>query len=130
MLGSALGADTFYNVVHLSGGEAFGQVDVRYQVFVQAVGVLADFAIEVAVSLFFVAVSMVVADAVFVWAAAVVYTVYQVVLVKEHEGAEDDRLVDAVELSFQRAQAECVTVTGNGFIDEQSGRGGTNASRL
>ena len=51
-------------------------------------------------------------------------------LVKEHEGAEDDRLVDAVELSFQRAQAECVTVTGNGFIDEQSGRGGTNASRL
>lgn len=40
MLGSALGADTFYNVVHLSGGEAFGQVDVRYQVFVQAVGVL------------------------------------------------------------------------------------------
>ena len=127
MLGSALGADTFYNVVHLSGGEAFGQVDVRYQVFVQAVGVLADFTIEVAVGLFFVAVSMVVADAVFVWAAAVVYTVYQVVLVKEHEGAEDDRLVDAVELSFQRAQAECVTVTGNGFIDEQSGRGGTNA---
>ena len=52
------------------------------------------------------------------------------VLVKEHEGAEDDRLVDAVELSFQRTQAECVTVTGNGFIDEQSGRGGTNASRL
>lgn len=127
MLGSALGADTFYNVVHLSGGEAFGQVDVRYQVFVQAVGVLADFTIEVAVGLFFVAVSMVVADAVFVWAAAVVYTVYQVVLVKEHEGTEDDRLVDAVELSFQRAQAECVTVTGNGFIDEQSGRGGTNA---
>lgn len=130
MLGSALGADTFYNVVHLSGGEAFGQVDVRYQVFVQAVGVLADFTIEVAVGLFFVAVSVVVADAVFVWAATVVYTVYQVVLVKEHEGAEDDRLVDAVELSFQRAQAECVTVTGNGFIDEQSGRGGTNASRL
>ena len=130
MLGSALGADTFYNVVHLSGGEAFGQVDVRYQVFVQAVGVLADFTIEVAVGLFFVAVSMVVADAVFVWAAAVVYTVYQVVLVKEHEGTEDDRLVDAVELSFQRAQAECVTVTGNGFIDEQSGRGGTNAGRF
>lgn len=130
MLGSALGADTFYNVVHLSGGEAFGQVDVRYQVFVQAVGALADFTIEVAVGLFFVAVSVVVADAVFVWAATVVYTVYQVVLVKEHEGAEDDRLVDAVELSFQRAQAECVTVTGNGFIDEQSGRGGTNASRL
>ncbi len=66
MLGSALGADTFYNVVHLSGNEAFGQVDVRYQVFVQAVGVLADFTIEVAVGLFFVAVSVVVADAVFV----------------------------------------------------------------
>ena len=66
VLGSALGADTFYNVVHLSGNEAFGQVDVRYQVFVQAVGVLADFAIEVAVGLFFVAVSVVVADAVFV----------------------------------------------------------------
>ena len=130
MLGSALGADTFYNVVHLSGSEAFGQVDVRYQVFVQAVGVLADFAIEVAMGLFFVAVSVVVADAVFVWAAAVVYTVYQVVLVKEHEGAEDDRLVDAVELPFQRAQAERVTVSGNGFIDEQSGRGGADASRL
>ena len=127
MLGSALGADTLYDVVDFSGGEALGQVDVRYQVFVQAVGVLADFTIEVAVGLFFVAVSVVVADAVFVWAAAVVYTVYQVVLVKEHEGAEDDRLVDAVELPFQRAQAECVTVTGNGFIDEQSGRGGTNA---
>lgn len=130
MLGSALGADTFYNVVHFSGGEAFGQVDVRYQVFVQAVGVLADFTIEVAVGLFFVAVSVVVADAVFVWAAAVVYTVYQVVLVKEHEGTEDDRLVDAVELPFQRAQAERVTVSGNGFIDEQSGRGGTDAGRL
>ena len=130
MLGSALGADTLYDVVHLSGNEAFGQVDVRYQVFVQAVGILADFTIEVAVGLFFVAVSVVVTDAVFVWAAAVVYTVYQVVLVKEHEGAEDDRLVDAVELPFQRAQAECVTVTGNGFIDEQSGRGGTDAGRL
>lgn len=118
MLGSALGADTFYNVVHLSGGEALGQFDVRYQVFVQTVGILADFTIEVAVGLFFVAVSVVVADAVFVWAAAVVHTVYQVVLVKEHEGTEDDRLVDAVELSFQRAQTECVTVTGNGFIDE------------
>ena len=130
MLGSALGADTFYNVVHLSGGEAFGQFDVRYQVFVQAVGVLAGFTIEVAVSLFFVAVSVVVADAVFVWAAAVVYTVYQVVLVKEHEGAEDDRLVDAIKLPFQRTQAECITVSGNGFIDEQSGRGGADAGRL
>lgn len=39
---------------------------MRYQVFVQAVGVLADFAIEVAMGLFFVAVSVVVADAVFV----------------------------------------------------------------
>ena len=66
MLGSALGADTLYDVVHLSGNEAFGQVDVRYQVFVQAVGVLADFTIEVAVGLFFVAVSVVVTDAVFV----------------------------------------------------------------
>lgn len=66
VLGSALGADTFYNVVYLSGGEAFGQVDVRYQVFVQAVGVLADFTIEMAVGFFFVAVSVVVADAVFV----------------------------------------------------------------
>lgn len=66
VLGSALGTDTFYNVVDFSGNEAFRQVDVRYQVFVQAVGVLADFAIEVAVGLFFVAVSMVVADAVFV----------------------------------------------------------------
>ena len=66
VLGSALGTDTFYNVVDFSGNEAFGQVDVRYQVFVQAVGVLADFAIEVAVGLFFVAVSVVVADAVFV----------------------------------------------------------------
>lgn len=55
---------------------------------------------------------------------------YQVVLVKEHEGAEDDRLVDAVELPFQCAQAERVTVTGNGFIDEQSGRGGTDAGRF
>lgn len=52
------------------------------------------------------------------------------VLVKEHEGAEDDRLVDAIKLLFQRAQAERVTVTGNGFIDEQSGRGGTDAGRL
>ena len=52
---------------------------------------------------------------------------YQVVLVKEHEGAEDDRLVDAIKLPFQRTQAECITVSGNGFIDEQSGRGGTNA---
>lgn len=66
VLGSALGADTLYDVVDFSGNEAFGQVDVRYQVFVQAVGVLADFAIEVAVGFFFVAVSMVVADAVFV----------------------------------------------------------------
>lgn len=66
VLGSAFGADTFHDVVYFSGNEAFGQVDVRYQVFVQAVGVLADFAIEVAVSLFFVAVSVVVADAVFV----------------------------------------------------------------
>lgn len=66
MLGSALGADTLYDVVDFSGNEAFGQVDVRYQVFVQAVGVLADFTIEVAVGLFFVAVSVVVADAVFV----------------------------------------------------------------
>ena len=66
MLGGALGADTLHDVVHFSGNEAFGQVDVRYQVFVQAVGVLADFTIEVAVGLFFVAVSMVVADAVFV----------------------------------------------------------------
>lgn len=49
---------------------------------------------------------------------------------KEHEGAEDDRLVDAVELLFQRAQAERVTVSGNGFIDEQSGRGGTDAGRF
>ena len=49
---------------------------------------------------------------------------------KEQEGAEEDRLVGAVELPFQRAQTECVTVTGNGFIDEQSGRGGTNAGRL
>lgn len=130
MLGGALGADTLHDVVHFSGNESLGQVDVRYQVFVQAVGVLADFAIEVAMGLFFVAVSVVVADAVFVWAAAVVYTVYQVVLVKEHEGAEDDRLVDAVELLFQRAQAERVTVSGNGFIDEQSGRGGTDAGRF
>lgn len=66
MLGGALGADTLHDVVYFSGNEAFGQVDVRYQVFVQAVGVLADFAIEVAVGLFFVAVSVVVADAVFV----------------------------------------------------------------
>lgn len=66
MLGGALGADTLHDVVYFSGNEAFGQVDVRYQVFVQAVGVLADFTIEVAVSLFFVAVSVVVADAVFV----------------------------------------------------------------
>ena len=66
VLGSALGADTFHNVVDFSGNEALGQVDVRYQVFVQAVGVLADFAIEVAVGFFFVAVSVVVADAVFV----------------------------------------------------------------
>ena len=49
---------------------------------------------------------------------------------KEHEGAEDDRLVDAVELPFLRAQAECVSVTGNGCIDEQSVRGGTDAGRL
>lgn len=49
---------------------------------------------------------------------------------KEHEGAEDDRLVDAVELSFQRAQAERVTVLCNGFINEQSGRGGADAGRL
>ena len=49
---------------------------------------------------------------------------------KEHEGAEDDRLVDAVELSFQRAQAERVTVTGNGFINEQSGRGRADAGRF
>lgn len=49
---------------------------------------------------------------------------------KEHEGTENDRLVDAVELPFQCAQAERVTVTGNGFIDEQSGRGGTDAGRL
>lgn len=66
MLGGALGADTLHDVVYFSGNEAFGQVDVRYQVFVQAVGVLADFAIEVAMGLFFVAVSVVVADAVFV----------------------------------------------------------------
>ncbi len=66
MLGGALGADTLHDVVHFSGNESFGQVDVRYQVFVQAVGVLADFAIEVAMGLFFVAVSVVVADAVFV----------------------------------------------------------------
>jgi hypothetical protein len=66
VLGSTLGADTLYDVVHLSGNEAFGQVDVRYQVFVQAVGILADFTIEVAVGLFFVAVSVVVTDAVFV----------------------------------------------------------------
>lgn len=66
MLGGALGADTLHDVVYFSGNEAFGQVDVRYQVFVQAVGVLADFTIEVAVGLFFVAVSVVVADAVFV----------------------------------------------------------------
>lgn len=49
---------------------------------------------------------------------------------KEHEGAEDDRLVDAVELPFQRAQAERVTVTGNGFINEQSGRGRADAGRF
>lgn len=66
MLGGALGADTLHDVVYFSGNEAFGQVDVRYQVFVQAVGVLADFTIEVAVGLFFVAMSVVVADAVFV----------------------------------------------------------------
>lgn len=66
MLGGALGADALHDVVDFPGDETFGQVDVRYQVFVQAVGVLADFAIEVAVALFFVAVSVVVADAVFV----------------------------------------------------------------
>lgn len=51
-------------------------------------------------------------------------------LVEKDKGAEDDRLVNAVELFFQRAQAECVGLRGNGLIDEQSGGGGTDAGCL
>ena len=94
MLGIALGRIPLH-VVHFSGNEALGgrcavsglRSGSRY---------LADFAIEVAVA----SSSW---QCPWLWqmqylcrAAAVVYTVYQVVLVKEHEGAEDDRLVDAV----------------------------------
>lgn len=126
MLGSTFGTYSFYDVVDFPGDESFGQGDMGYQVFAQTVGVLTHFAIKVTMSFVFVAMAVVVADAVFVRAASVVYAMYQVVFVEKYEGTENDGLVDAVKLFFQRAQAERIGGFGNGLIDEQPGGSGAD----
>ena len=130
MFDGTSGTHSFYDVVDFSGNESFGKIDVRNEVLVQAIGIVAYLTVEVAVLFFFVALAMVVADAVFVRTASVVHAVDEMMLVEKDEGAEDDRFVDAVELFFQRAQAECVGLGGNGLIDEQSGGGRADAGCL
>lgn len=98
MFGSTPGTYSFHDVVDFSGNESFGKIDVRNEVLVQAIGIVAYLTVEVAVLFFFVALAVVVADAVFVRTASVVHAVDEMMLVEKDEGAEDDRFVDAVEL--------------------------------
>lgn len=126
MFGSTLGAYPFYDIVDFSGNETFGQGDMRYQVFTQTVGVLTYFAIKVTMGFVFMALAVVVADAVFVRATSIVYAMYQVVFVEKYKGTENDGFVDTVKLFLQRAQAERIGGFGNGFIDEQPGGSGAD----
>ena len=121
MLGGAFGAYAFHDIVHFPGNESFGQVDVRNEILAQTIGILTYLTIEMAVGFIVVAVAVVVADAIFVGATSVVYTVDEMMFVEENECTENDRLVDAVEFLFQSTQTECVGLSGNGFVDEKSG---------
>lgn len=125
--GGTFGAYSFYDIVDFSSDESFGQIDMWNQVLVQAISVLADLAIEMAVRFIVVALTMIVTDAIFVGAASIIYAVYEMMFVEEHKRTKYDRLVDTVELFFQRAQTECVGLRGNGFVDEQPGGSGSDA---
>lgn len=130
MFGGTLGAYAFHDVVDFPGNEPFRKIDVGNEILVQAIGIVAYLTIEVAVFFVFAALAVVVADAIFVRTASVVHAVDEMMFVEKDEGAENDRFVDAVELLFQRTQAKCVGLGGNGLIDEQSGGGGAYAGRL
>ena len=130
MFGGTLGTYSFYDVVDFPGNESFGQIDVWNEVLVQAIGIVAHLAIEMAVLLIFVALAVVVADTVFMGSTSVVHTVDEMMLVEEDEGAENNRFVDTIEFLLQGTQTECVALSGNGFVDEQPGGSGTDTGRL
>ena len=130
MFGGTFGTYAFYDIVHFMGYKSFGQIDVGNEVLAQTIGILTYLTIKMAVGFIVVAVPVVVADAIFVGAASVVYTVDEMMFVKEYECTENDRFVNTFEFLFQCAQAECIGLSGNGFVDEQSGGSGADARRF
>jgi len=88
--GCAFGAYSFHDVVDFSGNESFGKIDVWNEILIQAIGIVAYLTVEMAVFFAFVALAMVVADAVFVRTAPVVHAVDEMMLVEKDEGAEYD----------------------------------------
>lgn len=90
MFDGTSGTHSFYDVVDFSGNESFGKIDVWNEILIQAIGIVAYFTVEVAVLFVFVALAMVVADAVFVRTAPVVHAVDEMMLVEKDKGAEYD----------------------------------------
>ena len=101
----AMWADTFDDIFGFLGDEAFGQGYGWYGDVAEAEGLVAACAGEVHVALA-VACVVVVADAIFLYAAAVVYGVQQMGVAEEGQCAKQGGAVDGGQSLFEVAEAE------------------------
>ncbi len=94
-------ADAFDDEVGRVGQEAFGQFNVRQRLVVDAIGSLALLTEEMGMEVFIVLMAMAVAQLIFHALAPPFNDMNQMMLAEEGQGAEDARLVDGYNPTFQ-----------------------------
>ena len=114
----ALGADAFDHIVHRFGLETVGECDCGNWDILEAEGLVADFAVEMYVTvIIYVAVS--VAEFVSDPFAAVVNLMQQMVVAEQCQSAEYPGLIDGVDLVLQLGHSDGVVDIGQRFKHQQ-----------